>query len=633
MSSHFNEATYRNANIEIPASAGVLSSLTDEQHSDLLDYLNSRLSAANQDRNVRLTRYAKIDRLISTWMKLSADDSQREEKEDLTGRTQALPMNLPLLATHLEDMVSFFAEVYAPTGRDFYVTPPKENSDAAKELAKKMNRDTKARKYYKELCSTLRALIKYNIGGFAVRWEEGGGFAQMAEPGNRIESIDMYNYLYDPSITDISKVASEAEYAARISNKSQMWLVRKALKGELERVDKVILEEKGRVQDQSGKFMNRMKKEASYYRLPPSHAGLASDGSDTRTSSDTSGQPIDWAAYGAKLAHDEKPDIMGFEVAEMYCWLNPKEFGLVPKETQAGLEGSDAKGNGYALYRFVVIDACQVCRADPIVGVKEEAPEIPHYLSFLTHDDMKEAQRSIMEMMRGFQRFGSFLMNIFVAGARKNIWGTKIIDPSMLDTSELEQGDVAPILKSKVAGRDVRTGFLQTDSNAGVGESFTMLTQMMEIVRLFYPSQGLPAQVAGIDRAIGPQVAAVMQGSVRRLHMLCKLLDVDLMGPTRIQCYKNLSVNDAAGLENLTEEVVAKVLGSGLEHLNAEKAAAAIQAMIFALFQNPDSMATFDMPGLMTYWSRLQNSPSDLGDFVRTQPQPTPEAPAVPVEQ
>lgn len=633
MSFHSDATQVPQPGINIPPSSGVLSELDDKTHQKLLEYLTRRLKQGDENRAIKLNRYSRIDRIISTWQKLNPQDSARESYEELTGRMQGTPINLPLLATHLEDTVAFFAEIYSPSGGDFYTAAKVRDSEAAKALSEKMNRDTKARKYYKELCATLRALIKYNIGGFAVRWEGGNGIAEMAEGGNRLESIDMYNYLYDTSVKDVSKICTEAEFAARVTIKNLMWLVRRGLKGELENVDKFLRLDPNRNPNAMDMLKVKLKKEATFYRNPPTHVNLTIDGQDDRTTASTQGAAVDWAAYGAGLGSDSRSEVQGFEIIEMFCWLNPKDFKLIPKAEVAAKNASDRGGNGYALWRFIIVDSIQVCLAEPVVPTtdKQDA-EIPHYLSFLTQDDMKEAQRSIMEMMRGFQKFGSFLLNVFMAGARKNVWGTKAIDPSMFDSTELDRGDVATVLKSKIPGRDVRTGFMNLESKTGVQEAFEMLTQTLELVRVFYPSQAQPQQIAGIDRAVKSQVAAVLQGTQRRLHMSVKLVDTDLMHPVRLACYRNIAKFDPQGLNGLTEEIVSKVLGSGLEQLNTERLLMALQEMIFALFQNPQAMSTFDMPQLMTYWSRMQNSPSDLGDFVVAQPTgvvPTEEVPPV----
>jgi hypothetical protein len=604
------------AKIELPEAKGGLNDLNDAEHQELLEYLVSRLTSGHRTRPTRLTRYARIDRLISTWQRLSPEDSLREQTEDNTGRQQAIAINLPILSAHLEDTVAFFGEIFSSQSKNFYSVPPENESKAAKALADRMNADTKARKYYKELCSGLRSLVKYNIGGYAVRWEEGGGYGELAKPGNRIESIDMYNYSWDPSILDAAKIAGEAEWAARFTLRNRMWLQRKALKKQLERVDRVLRD------GERGYGSNSGFTKAKYWRHPPTYVGLNSDGSDSKTSKGSGN--VDWQAYGASLEGDEHPDIEGFEITEMYCWLNPAQFGLKVATSQSTVaeayqEGTDAKGNSYSLWRFLICDCSQIIFAQQIESKDQMAPEIPHYIGYLTVDDTKEAQRSIMELLKPFQRFASFLMNIYVSGARKNIWGAVGVDPTMFDTSKLMQGDVASVMHSKIAGRDVRTGMTKLDSSTGVEKIPEMLKMVFDIVEKLFPSQALPSQIAGIDRAVKNQVAAVMQGVARRLHMVAKIVDADIMAGLRMACYRNLAAGDNSDLQGLDEEIVATVLGSGIAQLNRESTASEIKEIIYAVLQNPAAATVFDLVKLMTYWSRLMDSPSDLGEFIKAQ--------------
>jgi hypothetical protein len=564
--------------------------------------------------------------MISTWQKLTPEDSQREIVEDNTGKNQALPMNLPILAAHLDDTCAFYGEVFSSHSRDFYTVPPKILSEPTKALAEKMNKDTKSRKYYKELVSGLRSLIKYNLGGYAVRWEEGGGQGELAEPGNRIESIDMYNYLWDTTVLDPSKIPTEAEWAARATTKNRMWLERGQLNGRLENVEKVLypdsntLAERERAYPSNAPVVNGSM--GRYYKQPPTYVGLSMDATDDHTAAGLSAP--NWESYGLSLDSEGTTPIPGIEVVEMYCWLNPDQFGLMTP-TQSGTPdpsqlGVDANGESYSLWRFTIVGSCEICKAEPVNGISGSQPEIPHYLGFMSVDDMKEAQRSVMELLKPFQRFSSFLFNIFVAGARKNIWGLKGYDPTMFDITKIKQGDVAGFLASMQPGRDVRTGLMTLDSSTGTDKTMEMLDGVMNVTQKLFPSQSLPSQVAGIDRAVKNQVAAVMQGAVRRLSMIAKIMDSDIMGPMRLQCYRNLSVNDSEGLQGLKEEDVAKVLGSGLNQLNRESVASEVKEMIYAVIQNPEASQTYDVAGLMNYWSQMMDAPSDLGEFVKTPP-------------
>ena len=589
--------------IKIPRGTTLLDRMSDQNHTDLLNYLMQRITYASRDRMIRLRRYASTDRLISTWQKLSPDDSKRILEEDNTGKAQAVSMNLPILSAHLEDMTAFFSEIFSATSRDFYAVPKKKESMPAHALADKMNRDSKARKYYKELTLGFRSLLKYNIGGFAVRWEGANGFGELSKPGNRIESIDMYNYIWDTSVLDVSKISTDAEFAARISVKNDMWVRKGARAGRLARIDRII---------ESDRQSNTGKRGAKYYKFPPIHVGLSIDGADDKTAT---GNTVNWESFGLGYAFEQETPINGHEVIEMYCWLNPDQFKLTENRVANG-QVSEA---GYELWKFTIIDSCEVAAAEPVTGEEggDVPVQIPHYLGFFTVDDMKEAHRSIMEFLKPFQRFASFLYNIYVAGARKNIWGIKGYDPQMFDISKIEKGDVAGWLASKAPGRDVRSGIQTLDSNTGVDKTVEMLANNEQMMQKLFPSQALPSQVAGIDRAIKNQVAAVMQGVQRRLHMSAKVIDSDIFAPLRVQCYRNLVAGDGSDLSGLDEEAVAAVLGSGLQQLNKESVASEVKELLYAILQSKEIAPGVDLAGLMEYWSQMMDMPSGLDEFFK----------------
>jgi hypothetical protein len=609
---HISEADIKSEAESEGSLANYVSRLNQEQKIKLTDYLKGRLAAGAMTRNNRAQRYAKIDRTISTWQKLDPDDSKREKIEDATGKQQALPFNLPVLASHLNDMVSYFAEAIAPISNPFFTT---SGEAGITELAKKMNRDAQARDYYGELALTLRSLLKYNIGGFKIEWEnaEAGG-STSAQSGNRWTHLDMYNTLWDPSIRNPRNVACKGEWAATVELTNRLDLMEKSLSGEWVGLESLL------ASNQHGQ------RKTIFYREPAVEAALGEQGMDSHTTS-TTDRKIDWASYGLGLATDLGPEVDGFELVDMYCWIVPDQFGLLSEEEKAQIEGTDARSPKafLELWRFKIVNDCLVDavplkpREDTIAG---ERPEIPIYLAYLTQDQLKEAQRSFMELMKGFQRFASNMYNIYIAGMRKNVWGIKGVDPQMFDPSPLKSGDTVGVLVSKTPGRDVRSGVIALDQSSGVENALGAVSQTLELKNQFFPSQALPSQIAGIDRAVKSQVATVIQGAQRTLRMLVRTLDSSLMLPTRLAAYRNLKKWDKTGIESLNDEEVAKVLGSGIESMESERIAEALWQLMYAIIQNQESMERFDVPDMLTYISRVQNLSVDLGRFYRQQQQP-----------
>lgn len=606
--------------------------LDDEQHDALVNYLTHRLDKAHPRRVRRLSRYAKMDQRITTWMKLSPEDSARLQIEDDTGRSQALPMNMPILQAHIDDTVAFFCEVFAPLGGNFYAIPSdKDKSPSMEKLAKMMNRDTKINSYYTQLAFAMRQLCKYNISGMEVYWNPGDsrGVAAQTINGNVVESIDMYNVLWDESIEDVDMIAKKAEWVARPMVRGRLWFVQQALAGKIINADKILDVEPDKERFGSKYTLAKSSDESPYnvarwYRNPPAQTKMDTEGSDTKTAvGETMTGGVDWAGFGLGLADDTLVGINGHEVVRMYCWINPKQFNLLG-------EGDEQK-DSLELWRFLLVDGKTICLAEKI----KDAIEIPMYFGRVNRDNMRDAMRSISELQIPFQRFVSFLFNTHVEAIRGAIWGTKVYDPTVIDASGIKKGDVAGVLASKKPGADVRAAITELRNSNDSRTNIADAGSTMEFMKQLFPNQSLPAQIAGMDRAVNSQVSAVLQGTMRKMHMLIRVVDGDMMLPTRQAQYRNLAEYDeeAKQLADITEEDVADLLTSGLGQLNREAAASQLRDLIFAIIQNQEAMGTFDIAALFRAWSLLTNTGIDLGEFVKQQVQPAAVDPNAQVDQ
>lgn len=595
------------------ASVGhVLLELSDEQRIKLHGYLSSRLAAGVIARDRRLTRMGRIDKLISTWQKLSPEDSERERIEDNTGRQSALPMNLPILASSLNDLASYFAEALAPIANPFFSA---DGDTKIAELLKKFNRDAAARNYFGELNLTIRSLLKYNLGGFRLDWDTGQRFGKpVGSPGNHWKSLDLYNTFWDPSIRNPTDIAGKGEWGATVSLENRLEVVRHALAGEWVGLDHML---------NSGVDSGAR---AKYYKEPAVAAALGEEAQDSRTSNAKSSGDMNWGSYGIGLASDLGPEIDGFEVVDMLCWIIPCQFGLLTDAEERALEVENIEPDAYLeLWRFKLVNDC-IVDATPHMPreqvTKGERVELPFYLSYLTRDQLKEAQRSFMELQKGFQRFASAMYNIYIAGMRKNVWGTKVVDTSAVDVSQFKSGEVTGMIATKQAGRDVRTAVSELNNASGVDQALNAVDSSLNLKDKFFPGQALPSQVAGIDRAVKSQVHTVVQGSTRSMRTMLRILDSMLMLPVRMGGFRNLKLYDKDGITDLTDEDVAKLMGSGIESMEAERVSEILWQLLYAIIQNQESMQVFSIPDILSYLGRVGNLSVDLGKFARQPAQP-----------
>lgn len=574
--------------------------LDEDQHDRLLNYLQKRLQIGNHVRTPRIQRFAVIDQMLSTWQKLSPEDTKRENREESTGRQQALPVNLPLARAHVEDGAAFFSEIFAPVGGSFFANPGKRKTIKEVDLlTKKMEQDMKQSAYYSGVVSTMMALCKYNFGGFRLRWKKKARLNQT--DGNVLDPIDVYNLLYDPSIKDVSKLYKEGEWVAFAEVRNRLWLIRNAEDEGLQNLDLVFKGERFKGQKNSTYEYGK----ATYYKNPPSQTRMNVDGRDSKTTEGhESDGMVDWASYGLGLADDKMDQIEGYEIVTMYAWINPEQFDLDRESDDSLVE----------LWEFKICDNNWIIGARPIPG----GSELPVYLSRMQQDEMNEALRTLAEHVRPFQRFVSFLVNTHIEGIRKNVYGLTVYDPNMIDGNSLIPGETSGKIPMKKTG-DARLALQRFDSKPDTFTNLQTAGEALNLMKQFFPNQALPSQVAGIDRATNNQVMAVLQGAMRRMHMIVRSIDSMLMLPIRMAMYTNIATfdPDKSQLTSLEPEQVAELLSGGLGQINREAAAEQIRTIIFAIIQNPESASLYDVPGLLELWSILMNIGTDLSEFAK----------------
>lgn len=610
------EGTLKSVTNRLPEEP-LLAQLSDEQTIALTRYLTSRLAAGDVRRKKRVTRFGAIDRAISTWQKLNPEDSQREINEDNSGKAQAIPFNLPILSTHLDDFVSYFAEAIAPIANPFYAN---NGTEVPAALVAKMDRDAIRRDYFSQVSLMLRSAVKYNVGGLRVRWHEAlKSTSAIAESGNGWKSLCMYNTLWDPSIRRPQDVATKAEWAATVELTNRITLMRKALAGEWYGLDGILEE------------CSTPEASTRLYCEPPVEAKISEDGVDSKTTSAKNGN-VNWDAYGLGIASAHGSNVGGYEYVEMYCWLIPWQFGLLTDAERAELKTQEVEPSSFLeLWRFELV-AGKIVAAEPAIPREDhlgnETNEIPYYMTYMKQDQMAEAQRSFMELMKGFQRFASNMYNIYVSGQRKNVYGVIGYDPTAVDVTGLKNGDPVGLLPMKMPNRDVRTAITGLSTGVDMGPALASVSQTLALKDQMFPSQAMPNQVAGIDRAIKSQVATVVQGWSRPMRTILRMLDSTLLLPTRLEAFRNLKRHDKQGIESLSDEAVAKMVGAGIESMEAERIAEALWQLLYTIIQNQESIQTFNVPLILTYLGRIAKLGVDLGSFVRQQPaQVTPPAP------
>ena len=597
----------------------------EKNHTTLLEYLQQRLLRGKNARDSRVPRYASIDKGVAGWMRLSDEDRIRADKKERDGTPQALEINLPLSFVHLDDMMTYFAATFAPNRGMFYHTGDPDDVDQASQIVTLMNNHAIYAGYYREVLLGIYALLKYNYGGFHVYWakEEGPKLVKDSQgndqltseirwQGNRLEAIDVYNFMCDTSVHP-SRLHCDGEFSATAELRSHYWLQSKASQGVFFNCERALAEATEIT-------------ECVYYRNPPAVVAMDQDESGG----------TNWKAI---LSGVDSSSNAGFELVKIFIKLNPTEFGLVsPQEAKAG------DRDRYETWRFTILNDTYIIDATRMNNIHGY---LPHVTGLMNDGQMAETQKSTAEILAPLQDFASFLMNTHVKATRKNLWGLTVYDPTAVDLKAIPSGEVSARIPSKPAahGRNINEFIWEHGNTLETKQTLQDLEGVMAIIGQFFPTQSLPSQIASIDRAVDSQVAAVQQGANRRQQKDARLLDDSIFRQVRFLMYYNLiqyqpdesTVTDfytgkpiQIDLNALRDTNLPFIIGQGLKAIDRQAAASMLQQIIFALIQAPQASQGIDLLGLIDYWTSMIDIDVDMKQFMIQQAQVGPDGQPIP---
>lgn len=582
-------------------------------HETLLEYVRERMLLGKQHRDLELPRLVAIDQHVAGWIQHSGQDAEREKKEVKTGEPQAVKQHIPITFIHLDDMMTYFLETFAPNRGMFFSTGKKDELDSAKQIVTIFNNNAVYTGYYRQTARAVYNILKYNSGGFICNWNRDIGpvmktgsnselVLDMQEvwAGNRATALDNYNTFVDPSV-ELTDLYYKGEFAARAWIESRHSLTTKCAQGLYFNCEEAFANnEQGVAQ-------------ATYYRSPPAEAKLNVGKSNSGAT--------DWVSVLSMT--DGYAHVTGFEIVEMYIKLNPYQLNLVPRS-----QVNKASRNRLEVWRVTLLNDKYIIDATYMNNMHGY---LPFFFGVLNDDLMGKGAKSVAETIKPMASFASFLMNTHIAATRKNIWGLTVYDQSVVDLSSIPEGEVSARIAAKPMGqgRNIRDAIYEHDKYLDTKQTMQDMEAVFGVINQFFPTQSLPGQVAGIDRAVDSQVAAVMQGSTRRNHKAGKLLDDSLFRPLRFCMYwnvaqyqsDNVEIADFYGqaitvnLAELRQTNLPFIIGQGLKMLDRKYIAGELQNLIFAMIQSPQAGARFDMPGLINYWADMIDMDIDLSQF------------------
>lgn len=602
-------------------------------HKKLMNYILPRLDQASTFRDAQMGRFKHIDQEVSAWFQPENPEHQKaHDVRRQTGEVIPLQFKLPLIKTYLEDTLAFLMEIFAPNSGMFHSAGKQEEQEAGNQLIAKLNFDAQFTGYYDALLQASWTALKYNQAAIRTEWSQMRGPTFVAAQnstiidtpevredsllweGNRIQNIDPYNLLRQPGIP-LHEVHRRSEYVGEARRVSAFELIRGAHEGRYFNVDRILpVGEDGRLQTVSGEG-------ASYYRHPPTQSAIRPS-----LHEGGGGGVIGWnqilGGHGSHLANDEGT----VELVDLFIWLNPFQFLLRPRTDRTERDKLE-------LWQLTIADGRELVQASRVESAHQWMPINAGYMQ---GDSMEESQLTPSETILPFQDFASYLMNTHVKATTEAVHGTVLYNADVIDMKAIPSGSVARNIPFKPGGVDVDINkiFLRVPSQTRDTQALLQDSQqMMALLERLFPTQALPSQVAGIDRAIDSQVTSVMQGANRRTHMTAKRFDESLLRPMRLMMFFNvqqfataISMPDGTELDpaDFRELHPQFIIGQGIKSIERDVLLRKFRDIVFAVLQNQQAAQQFDVPRLLDFWSDLADVDVDLSQF-RAQPQAQPQ--------
>ena len=573
----------------------------------LLKFAKSRLDFAHTIREPMLQRFEAIDKTVSGYIELTAEE-RTARNASAQGDPKPGKMQLPLVYKQLDEIVTYFMQVFSPDSSMYEALANRDVQDPANAFALLMNKNAKFHGYYREYAKFLFDSLKYNLGGATVYWEKvygangtvdvHGKFQQGEQvvewEGSNVRAVDMYNTLWDVSVHPVD-VPTKGEFFATVEVKRRFALERMRDNNEIF-ITKEMLDEQ--------------LTEQTYYRSPPDVVpAIVTDGSVSRGT-------IDWVNVLSGGAGTEGNQD-AYEIVNFVCWLRPKDFKL-------------GSAKSLEIWRITIMGMKHIIATEKI-GTAHGM--LPIAFGSPVEDGLGLRQKSQGEMLAPLQEFGSFLLNTHMAAVRKALHGIQIYDPTIADLSQIKDGVSARIACSPLGyGKDLRLALVNLNDAPTTEGTMRDIAALLALMQDMLPSD-INKQVAGLDRATQYQAAATVQGGHGRSLKMAKTLNDQILFPIRKMQYINIlefqPVIEIVGPNGEKMTVgptmfkdlgIEYIIAEGLKSLDRLSVILIIKDVLNATLQSQTASAQIDVVALMNYLTKLMGDEFDLTQFRIQQP-------------
>jgi len=586
-----------------------------EMEAKLVKHIMDRVDISDPARNRRADRAQSIDVQLSGFIKLSKDDQKRAADNSSGKAPKPTDHNLPLTEAQIDECMTYLMSVYAPEMDFFEAVAPADKQAMAQAMVAELNKQSQKAQYYRHMAKGLLNMLKYNIGGWPILWEQRKGVVFKGSPGgaakkengivwqgNVITSFDIYNTFFDESVHPVD-LPEQGEYFAWVERKTPFRVQKMRQDGQLYGIERYIHEV-------IGDTLGNSSDGKSLYKTPPS----VRDEKSIRENG-----TINWSATLRGTSVQESTP--GLELLHFIGWLKPGELGL-DNPTNKNLE----------LWRVTLGNSKCVTAA---FKLEDSHGMLPLAVGCPLEDDLRNEQRTYAEKLLPLQHFSSFLLNSHQAATRKAIYGFTVFVQSLFPGLDLEREDLIGAMipmRSSAGDIDIDKAIRHYNDAPQTDRNVDMLAQIDGVMQKILPTDRV-RNVADLERATMYQAAATVQASDQRQLKVARIISDQALNPMKFQmiynCYANLesiSYVDEGGtrqtksMGDIVEANIEYEIGTGLKGLDKLMQLQILRDILQFVIQSQQALQEIDIVAFLDYYMTLAGDRTDFRQFRRKTP-------------
>ena len=514
-----------------------------ELHGKIIAQVRRRAQDSFESIQPRYESWQRIDKVLSTFV------SKQEIRNAKTMGDQTMPIIIPTSFATLETLLTYMTAAFLQDPYYKYKGTGPEDSMGAELLQHVINVQAHKMKHGLNLHTLWRDAFSYGFGAISVSWHKHMGYRRRKAKKSRLS----FTGLFDTQSTAISKVWTTLYEGNRLNNIDPYFYlpdpsvaVQDVQRGEyVGWVDRISLTDLLSMEEEPGSlFFN-----AKYVKGIDGRTSLYRHAYTTNQSYGTDNTNL---PRHSRRDFNRRDISRPVDLTYMYINLIPKDWGL-------GKEEYPRK------WMFTVAGDAIVIAAQPL---NLDHNMYPVVVAAPDYDGYSVAPISRMEIGYGTQHIIDWMFSSHIANVRKIINDTLIVDPFLLNMNDFKTGQPGGIIRTRRANWGKGTSNLieqlkVTDVTRGHMADAAILTDIHN------KSTGATDIISGVMRSGGERRSATeargaSQAALSKLEKAARIMSMQYHG--------DLAYMNAAHTQQLmSEDVFVEIIGELSEELLKER--------------------------------------------------------------